>query len=60
MSVSFGAKVEMAIEPYKDLDELLEDLENTKGGLTANQEVPVGSAIAALELLRDFLAGEVG
>ena len=71
MSVSFADKVELAIRPYDGLVDLLHDLRTIQRSYKAgrNDYLPTAalrglhpsnaalpSAIAALELLRDFLA----
>lgn len=60
MSVSFAGKMEMVVRPYGDLDELVKELKRVprKGVLAQEYWTAVKTAIAALELLRDFLAGE--
>ena len=60
MSVCFADKVEMAIRPYGDMDDLLTELRriSRRGILVQEYWTAVKTAVAALELLRDFLADE--
>lgn len=74
MSVCFADRVEMAIRPYRDIDELLAELRRVplpelrrmpRPGRIApasqgpDYRIALTAAILALELLRDFLADEV-